>query len=211
MKTLRLLLLGLTLAASARAQVVYLSNLGLSEDSSTPIHSESWVAYQFTTGSNAGGYQFDGVELTLGFGESYDSEFRVRSRSHDADTGSPGDSLFSLWTDGDPFFTPDDDEFLEASTTYWLVVSSVYPYAPATAASWLATADTTQTQLDGWTRGPGYLSTDFGNTWATPTSGHLFSIEATALTPVPEPSAWAVIAGVMALGVALWRRRAARV
>lgn len=207
MKLLRLLLLGCTLTASARAWEIYLSNLGLSQDSSTVIHWNSWVGYQFTTGDNAAGYLFESTELTLSSPGSGDWEFMVEIWSHSTETQRPEDDLFNLYADVGPTFSPDGDAILEANTTYWLVASSRKVFSETDSLSWLATADPTQTQLDGWTRGPGYRTTDFGDTWETPVSGHLFTIEATALAAVPEPSTWATVAGAAALGCALWRRR----
>jgi hypothetical protein len=98
---------------------------------------------------------------------------------------------------------------LLANTTYWLVAS-----APTTAAdtsfTFSATASSAEDSgaLSGWTIGDfRWATSDGGSNWFTASDVPLFSVQVSA---VPEPSAYAALAGLGALGLAAIRRRHGR-
>lgn len=125
----------------------------------------------------------------------------------------PNDELSSFYltgtanpsTAGSYTFTA-ASQVLAANTTYWIVagVSSgagSYRWNASTAAGFYETAFTTQPDAFA-------ASNDGGTSWSVSTGAssnpYLFSVSAVA---VPEPSTYAALAGVAALGLALWRRR----
>lgn len=114
---------------------------------------------------------------------------------------NPADSItstFQTYT-----FTPSGSVTLQADTQYWLTVQAA---AGSTELRWAASTSETVTS-DGsitYTALRGGQNNNPGS-WGTPVGNpNAFSISATA---VPEPSAYALLFGGMAIGVTCLRRR----
>ena len=96
---------------------------------------------------------------------------------------------------------------LNASTTYWITVSSTQSFDASTSHAWGATPDASFALAGGWAPGAVLGSADQGGGWGNLPSNFQFSVTATELTAIPEPSTYAAIAGAAMLGLAAWRRR----
>ena len=79
----------------------YLSNLGQPSAGTEPVGTDSWIAQQFGTGNNPGGYLLDSVQLLMTPATGSPSGFTVELYSHRAGSLLPGDRL-GLLTGPDP-------------------------------------------------------------------------------------------------------------
>src|ERR1035438_2380483 len=67
----------------AEAQgTLYVSNLGLTSSGSSPVGNDSWLAVDFQTGTNAGGYSLNSFRLALTDASGIPSGFTAMLYTH---------------------------------------------------------------------------------------------------------------------------------
>jgi len=187
----------------------YLSNLGQSSIGSYPIGSDSWLATQFFTGTNAGGYTLNSIQIQVTNALGNPNGFTALLYASNPLAAIPGDSLGALSgslnpaTDGIYTFTPASNLTLSKTTYYYIVLTSetlvingAYEWSYATANSYGPSG--------GWNSAGGNLIiSNNGSTWSGFASDHIqYAINATA---VPEPGILSLF-GLGGFGF-LWQRR----
>jgi hypothetical protein len=205
------LLAGLFTAQIARGQgsVTYVSNLEQASAGVYPLGGNSWLAALFATGSNAGGYGLDSVQLGMAdalSGSPGSFTVMIYSRAN-SPAVSPGSSLATLVGSADPAtageytYTPTTTLMLTPGTFYFIVVNSTMTAGGGGAYEWSDTGADNYNPIDGWSAGGSIASMD-GTIWGDvpTTSGFLqFAINA---TPAPEPGVVGLLAvGALAFGL----------
>jgi hypothetical protein len=214
-KIIILAILALALALSSppitQAQgTTYVSSLGLTPIGSSSVGSDSWLAEDFLTGTNPGGYLLDSVQLALTNASGNPSGFTAMIYNNGAyPVGiNPGTNLCTLNGSLSPIagdiytYTPASSLVLRARTFYYIVLTAGTPVANG-AYEWNVTSTRAFTVSGGWGALYNLRSSSDGLNWSsiTPAAYAQFAISA---TPVPEPSTLALLA----LGGAflIWRR-----
>jgi hypothetical protein len=218
-KTITLALLASELALLpsqiAHAQgTFYVSTLGLPSTGSASVGNDSWLATDFETGTNAGGYLLNSVQLALANASGNPSGFAVMIYNQDPHIvvgAAPGTSIGSLNGSLDPVssgiysYSPASTLILSPSTTYFIVLSSGTATADG-AYEWSVTSTRAPSLAGGWNGDHYLLSASDGLRWGPgPSSSYAqFAVSATA---IPEPAA----VGLLGLGgcFLFWRRRSA--
>ncbi len=187
-------------ATIGRAQVTT-SNLGAGISWFYEVKSDNWVGQAFTTDANS--YTLDSVTLNMGTATTTGGLFSVGIYSNSL--GNPGTLLKTLTGSTNP---ASDSNYTFTSSGLSLTANNTYHVVASVSSglanySWQNTSDTTETGP--WVF-PNYitLSTNQGGGWAQGGTNMIMSVSA---TPIPEPSTYATMCGVLALGWAAWRRR----
>jgi hypothetical protein len=212
------LVVALLAAQFVQAQgMIYLSNLGASSTGASYVGSDSWCAASFFTGTNAGGYALNSIQLKMTDGSGNPNGFTVMlySAVHIADY-FPGSSLRTLngslnpVTSGIYTYTPAANLTLSAQTAYFIVLTAETAVADG-AYEWSLTRTSSYNPSGGW-QAPlvvgavdNFQSSD-GSSW-TPSLLGLPQFAITA-TVVPEPRVLSLF-GLLGLGF-LWHRRRLR-
>lgn len=196
-------------ASSAQAQVV-LSSLGSAIFGGVTVSGTNYKAQPFAT-PLTGSYELVSVSLNLANATNTSGNFFVSIMQGDLGTG-PDDGLPIITlsgtanpaTVGTYTFTANND-LLAANTTYWIVAgvtsgSGSYRWNVATGDNY---------QMATWTPVDAFAqSSNAGVDWSVLTAGsanpYLYEVTVSA---IPEPSTYAALAGLGALGLACWRRR----
>jgi len=200
-----------------RAQgTIYLSNLGATPSGSLAVASDAWVATDFSTGTNAGGYILNSIQLGMADASGAPSGFSVMLYT---DVGKaapyPGTSLGSLSGSENPSttgvytYTPTGDLLLSARTAYYIVVSAGTPAAEG-AYRWNYAGTWSYNRIDGWNGIYPYLSSD-GSSWTKnglPVAFPLFGVNATPEVPEPSGTALLLLGGFWVARRGTLRRRA---
>src|ERR1017187_4058000 len=85
------LALGMFSPQIAQAQgTLYISNLGLTSSGSSPVGNDSWLAADFGTGTNAGGYLLNSFQLALADASGNPSGFTAMLYTLGGSGPSPG-------------------------------------------------------------------------------------------------------------------------
>ncbi len=170
----------------------------------TPTQS---VAGAFTTGDSA--FTLEKITLALGNASGASSVFTVSLYS--SSLGLPGALIETLSGPASPQpagsygFSSGGSAILNANTTYFWVGTLTSSTASDRRRSHL-TASTNESSSLGWTMANAYYTKLGSGNWTASTSYSLmFSVDAVSV--VPEPGAYAVLAGVAALGLVATRRR----
>src|ERR1035438_6868675 len=79
--------------ASQAQGIVYLSNLGQPSAGSLVVGSNSWLAANFLTGTNAGGYALDSIQLGMSDASGTPSGFKAMLYNFRNTAPIPGQSL----------------------------------------------------------------------------------------------------------------------
>ncbi|MBC7368752.1 MAG: PEP-CTERM sorting domain-containing protein [Undibacterium sp.] len=199
-------LLGMVCSVTASAQIlVRSSNLPEEAGSAVLVGGGGLWSTGFTTDNSAAGWTLSGVTLSFANAPMPNGNFFAAIYSDNA--SRPGSLLATLSGNSNP------------SATYFAYTSAGLSLAPNTTYH-LVTGVSTGFSLFSWNyAGPnqsgwsiadtGYGSIDQAVSWSQSGLPGTFSVAATA-TAIPEPSTYAVLVGVSALGFAAWRRRRVR-
>ena len=180
----------------------------------TSVGNDSWLAEDFETGTHAGGYLLNSIQLALtnalgnpsGFTAMiYDVNPRIVGGA------VPGTSLGTLNGSLDPVavgiytYNPASTLTLSPGTTYFIVLTAGTAVADG-AYQWSVTSTHAPTVSGGWTGDHNLLSSSDGLNWGP--VGLAFAQFAISATAVPEPSTL----GLLALGgfFLVWQRWKAR-
>jgi hypothetical protein len=208
------LALALSLPQAAQAQgTVYVSSLGLPSAGSGSAGSDSWLAADFETGTNAGGYLLNSVQLALTNASGNPSGFTAMIYNVNPNIiagAAPGSSLGTLNGSLDPVasgiytYIPASSLTLSPTTEYFIVLTAGTGVADG-AYEWSYTSTHAPTLSGGWYGDHILLSSSDGLRWGPGPGYAQFAISATA---VPEPSTL----GLLALGGSLlvWHCRKAK-
>jgi hypothetical protein len=199
-----LVVLGL-LTSSVQAQVV-ISNLPNTVTGGSFVTATEWKAMLFTTGSLP--TQLSSIALGLNPITSAPVTQHVSISIYSVSYATPATLLATTGltavamsaTGGVYTFDSLPDLTFSASTSYALAISS-----DATGIKWGRNANVSPTTSDGFAYSNFLGTNDIGASWGTVTSSdNAFSITVCA---VPEPSSYALLAGLTMLGMVATRRR----
>ena len=194
---------------------VYLSNLSQTPITNRPVGSDSWLAESFATGTNAGGYLLNSVQLAMTNASGNPSGFTLMLYSAILNGELfPGNSLATLSgvenpaTNGIYTYLPSSDIALSPGTAYYLVLTAGTTVADG-AYNWNL-AFPNYNQPGGWhasvgVTGPDNYTSLNGVNWIPTGISPQFAISGMA---IPEPD----ILSLFALGSLsfLWQRRKAK-
>lgn len=199
----------------AQGTATYLSNLGQPSSTNFSVGSDGWFAAGFSTGTNAGGYLLDSVQLAMADALGNPSSFTVMVYSNVFPIIGffPGSLLATLngslspVTGGIYTYTPASSLTLSPRTPYFIVLTAGTAIADGTY-EWSATGVNSYNRSGGWFS-LGYSRTLVrGSRWL-PVAGTYaqFAVNATA---IPEPGVLTLffLGGLGGLGF-LWHRRRA--
>ena len=190
------LAVGLSAPPTTRAQgTTYLSNLGATPTGSIATGSDFWVAVQFVSGTNSGGYALDSIQLAMVEASGTPGGFSVMLYSDAGIIGPrPGTILATLTGSPNPstagvyIYDAPADLILSPGTPYDIVLTSGTP-VPDGAYQWSETSTFSYSLSDGWNGIFSNHSAD-GSSWRPGPGGcPLFAIDA---SPVPEPCVLAI-------------------
>jgi hypothetical protein len=187
----------------AQAQgTLYVSSLDLTSSGSASVGSDSWLATDIRTGTNASGYLLNSVQLALTDASGTPSGFTAMIYNINPliEVPVPGSSLGTLNGSLDPVaggvytYSPASSLTLSPSTVYYIVLTAGTAVANG-AYEWSFANTFAPTISGGWIGGRILLSSSVGLNWEpVPSALPQFAIYATPA--VPEPS----ILGLLALG-----------
>jgi hypothetical protein len=215
-KLIQILFLGLTLeSAELRLMAqsrTFLSNLGEASAGSVLVGSNAWIATPFITGNvpGPGGYRLDSVEILIDslIGSPFDLALSIHRSSR---AGVPDSTGWSLGkqnpvSSGVVSFAA-SGIILSDLSLYWVVVTSGN-VTPQDSYTWSISSTDSYESRDGWLLGDYYSSPD-AEAWTR--INYTYVQLAINATPIPEPSAWALLVlGGGALLVAARRGRERR-
>ncbi len=216
---LPILTLALALSSSRVAQAqgtVYVSSLGVPSIGSASVGNDSWLAEGFRTGTNAGGYVLNSIQLALSNASGNPSGFTamIYNQNPNIVVGAfPGMSVGTLNGSLDPVigglytytYSPASTLALSPMSYYFIVLTAGTAVADGTY-NWSINSPQDPTSTGGWSGYRIVLSSSDGLGWGP---GPIGSVQfAIAATDVPEPSTL----GAVALGglLFLWHRRSAK-
>jgi len=195
----------------AQGTMTYLSNVDQASAGSFAVGSDSWLAVQFITGTNASGYLLDSIQLGMADATGSPSGFTVTLFSGGGTLPGPGHSLGTLDGSLNPVaggiftYAPTSTITLAGDKYYYIVLTA--GTAVATGAYDLSYAgDNTYTRNGGWLSYGRTLTSSDASSWSSIGNYAQFSIEA---TPIPEPGVLA-LSGLGGL-LLLWHRRKSKV
>lgn len=189
---------------------IYLSNTAQTSVGSEAVANDSWLAADFRTGSNVGGYLLDSVQLKTVAASGNPNGITVMLYSSvSGGAVLPDGSLGTLSGSTDPLtagvyaYTSATDLLLSPNTHYFIVLNAATPTANGSY-EWSVT-DTPTVSLNGWSGNMSLCYSSDGSSWSF-FSGLLaqYAISATA---IPEPSmSWLLLFGSGVLFYARKRR-----
>ncbi|MBP6508323.1 MAG: PEP-CTERM sorting domain-containing protein [Opitutaceae bacterium] len=179
---------------------------GVSNLAGTPLgtvyrSANQFIAQSFITDSSSAQFQLSMVTLPIVSGSGM-TDFTVQIRNDLS--GGPGSLVGTLTGSTSPTNGPYDfvngSMLLDASTTYWV--------------TWGASSgDFGSPQMTGnmgsgdWALGNYTNSYNDGANWYGPSSGYSYQISIQGISPVPEPSTYALLFGALIFGFVAWHRR----
>jgi len=207
---------GLVTPQAAESQgTVYVSNLDQPSAGSVALGSDSWLATEFNTGRNPGGYVFDSIQLAMTPATGNPSDFMVQLYTSGGGVGAivPENSFATLTGSSDPataglYTYTVSGLTLPPSQIYFVVVTAGTPIARGSYA-WSYESTSPVTSSSGW-GGGGYFQASDGIDWKNgvgdPPDQLQFDVTATS---VPEPDTL-VLMGLPGVLFLVWRRWRAR-
>ena len=201
---------GLLAAQTARSQgTVYVSNLAQPSSGSLAVGTDLWVADEFMTGNNPGGYALDSVQLAMAPASGAPNGFAVMLYSqHQPALGlEPGGGLGTLMGSTDPviggiYTYTASGMMLAPSTSYFIVATAGTPVASG-AYAWSVENTSFPSSSGGWSTTVLAFNSSDGLSWAGPAVDDVqFALTATA---VPEPDTLYLL-GLPGLLFFAWRR-----
>jgi len=190
-------------------EIVYVSDLGQTTTSSNLTGSDSWLAASFETGTNAGGYSLDSIQLAMANASGNPSGFTFMLYSANGSISpgheiTPGTSLTTLNGSANPStagiytYTPASSFDLSSSTPYFIVLTAGTTVANG-AYEWSNTGvfPISYNENGGWRAMIGgaivdnYQSSN-GSSWKPLGAAPEYAI---AATPIPEPSPLLLLLG----------------
>ena len=197
----------------AQGTLTYLSNLGQPSVGSEDVASNSWLAAEFQTGTDAGGYALNSIQLAMtdasgspnGFAVMIYSQLTAFGASHprtniDTLNGSTDPSTAGIY-----IYTDSSNLILSPSTLYSIVLTSGIAVTNG-AYEWSDVNTNSYTPVGGWVGGINNEQSANGLAWGR--SSSIFPQFAIDATPTPEPSSsWLLLLGS---GIFIYGRRAFR-
>jgi hypothetical protein len=205
-----LLPLAFLACASARADVVYFTNLDQSIDDLAPINTTAnfTLAQSFLTDSSSTLFVLDNVTLLMGDATATGGNFQVSIWANtDSGPNLPNFPVAVLSGSADPatagnYVYNGSDLALAPDTLYWVVATVT---AGPGNYNWAFTSSLTTTGP--WTTlGWSEIDTNTTPNWQ-PILNNLPQLMSISATAVPEPSATAALLGTAAFGLVFFRRR----
>jgi hypothetical protein len=187
---------------------LYMSDLGLTPTGSLSIGSDSWIALNFSTGDNAGGYALNSIQLPMDAASGSPSGFAVSIFSTSGSSPySPDNNLGNMSGSTTPsagglFTYTASDITLLPSTSYYILVTAATPIAQG-AFEWSAVPGESGGSGN-WNIAGYFNSSNNGQSWqfSRRYDGQL----AMYITDVPEPEIY-VLAGLGLAALGFWRRK----
>ena len=175
----------------AQGTTTFVSNLGQAPDGSHPIGSDSWLAVQFLTGNNPGGYELGSIQLSMSATTGKPGGFSVMLYTPllPLTAGYPECKLATLGGSADPAtggiysYTPASSLILSPNNPYLIVLDAGTAVASG-AYEWNYMNIAAYNPNGGWKVGGTMFSTDGAYPWKSIDGHFQFAINATA---VPEP------------------------
>jgi hypothetical protein len=209
--------LGLLTQPTIRAQgPVYLSNLGQTSTGSVAVGSDSWLAEDFTTGTNVSGYSLNSIQLEMADASGNPTNFAAMLYSAVSGGATlPGSNLGTLdgslnpTTAGIYTFTPASNLTLSAETPYFIVLTAGTAVANG-AYGWGYANTSTYNPSGRWLGGVTLISSNGSTPWTRLGSNPLYDFSEFAInaTAIPEPGDLDLFSlGGLAF---LWHRRKAK-
>ena len=167
------LAVGLSAPQFAQAQgTLYISSLGLSSTGGSSVGNDSWLAADFWTGNNPGGYLLNSVQLALTPASGNPSGVMAMIYNNRAYPSAPilGSSLGTLNGSLDPVtagvytYSPASNLTLSPSTAYFIVLTAGTAVANG-AYEWSFTSTYAPVSSGGWYAGTALLSSSDGLNW----------------------------------------------
>ena len=192
----------LGLARPAKAQLT-LSNLSSAVSGTISISTSQRIAASFTVGSAS--LTLTSLKVTLGGTPVSGTTFQLRSDA----SGSPAST--SLLTFTNPTFSsgiktytfvPPTSFDLLSGVTYWVAA-----FSSASSSAWERTSPQTNPSGVGATFGTYKISSNSGTSWSANSVVNGMALEVDGVAAIPEPAAYATLAGAAMLLVAIYRRR----
>lgn len=210
-KILISLAVGLLGVAQVGAQTVIVDTTtqppDVADGSPDSVYDTRWLANKFTTDSST--YNLAGVTLTLSTAVDTSSSFQVEIYSDSA--GTPNASLAVLSGNSTPSspatYTPLATLQLNANSSYWVVAKVLSPTGEYT---WHFAGPSGASFTGVGSLGGFSASTDAGASWSGEDANFPALFSVTGNATVPEPSSYAAIFGVAALGYGAFSRRLRR-
>jgi hypothetical protein len=196
----------------AQGTITYVSSLSQNSTGNVLVGSDSWMAVDFFTGSNAGGYSLNSIQLGIADASGNPNGFTAMLYTA---TGGPavvpGSSLGTLDGSLNPAvggiftYTPASSLTLSPNTIFFIVLTAGTTIANG-AYSWSESAY--PPSINNWGMGNGIIESGNGISGWSPTPYLGIAQIAINATPIPEPG----VLGLVGLGglAFLWHRKKAR-
>jgi hypothetical protein len=194
----------------------YLSNLEQSSAGSFAAGSDSWLAVTFETGTNAGGYVINSIQLAMSNASGNPSGFQVMVYAGAGGGGTPGTLLGTLNGSLDPVtagiytYTPAATLTLPIRGLYDIVLTAGTAIGNG-AYEWSGAGMNSYNPSGGWSSliGPaGFWTSSNGSLLSWIHNGSAFPQFAIDATAVPEPGVFSLFA--LCGFFLVWRRRKAK-
>jgi hypothetical protein len=196
---------------------IYLSNLSETSAGSLQVGSDLWLAADFHTGNDTGGYSLDSITLEMMDATGNPDNFLVMVYSSVATIAIfPGSSLGALNGSANPStagiytYIPASSLTLLPNTDYFIVLTAATAVADNANYNWSYVTANSYNPSAGW-RFPlnGVLTSGNGSSWDGRGFVGDFPQFAITATPIPEPSSLALLflgSGVLFYVCRPWRR-----